>query len=108
MAAPSAELGLFLEGLRCGGCVRRVEQALGALPGVAEASVQLTTQRALVRFDPSRTDAGRLVAEGTVTVEGERTVRRHGAPSAGVLVNPSPDRCPDREGGLRSPAKRDT
>lgn len=50
----------------------------------------------------------RLVAEGTVTVEGERTVRRHGAPSAGVLVNPSPDRCPDREGGLRSPAKRDT
>jgi heavy metal translocating P-type ATPase len=65
MAAPSAELGLFLEGLRCGGCVRRVEQALGALPGVAEASVQLTTQRALVRFDPSRTDAGRLVAEVT-------------------------------------------
>ena len=31
----------------------------------------------------------RLVAEGAVTVEGERVVRRAGAPSAGGLVNPS-------------------
>jgi Cu+-exporting ATPase len=63
MAAPSAEIGLFLDGLRCGGCVRRVEQALSALPGVGEASVQLTTQRALVRFDPRRIEPERLVAE---------------------------------------------
>jgi heavy metal translocating P-type ATPase len=63
MAAPSAEIGLFLDGLRCGGCVRRVEQALAALPGVDSASVQLTTQRALVRFDPLRVDAQRLAAE---------------------------------------------
>jgi phosphoribosylglycinamide formyltransferase-1 len=33
----------------------------------------------------------RLVAEGKVAVEGERAVRRDGAPSAGSLVNPSPD-----------------
>ena len=58
-----AEVGLFLEGLRCGGCVGRVERALEAVPGVLYASVQLTTQRALVRLDPARTDAEHLVAE---------------------------------------------
>ena len=31
----------------------------------------------------------RLVAEGAVTLEGERVVRRDGAPSASGLVNPS-------------------
>lgn len=58
----TAELGLFLEGLRCAGCVRRVEQALAAEAGVAEASVNFTTQRAFVRFDPSRTDSDALAA----------------------------------------------
>jgi heavy metal translocating P-type ATPase len=62
MAPADAEVGLFLEGLRCGGCVARVERALAAVPGVADASVQLATQRALVRFDPARADAGRLAA----------------------------------------------
>jgi Cu2+-exporting ATPase len=62
MAAPGAEIGLFLEGLRCAGCVRRVEQALAAEPGVAEASVNFTTQRAFVRFDPDLTGADALTA----------------------------------------------
>ena len=33
----------------------------------------------------------RLIAEGRVRVTGETTVRRDGAPSAGALINPSPD-----------------
>jgi Cu2+-exporting ATPase len=62
MAAASAETGLFLEGLRCAGCVRRVEQALAGAPGVEQASVQFATQRALLRYDPARTDPARLAA----------------------------------------------
>lgn len=64
MSAPSlAETGLFLDGLRCSGCVARVERSLRALPGVGEASVNHTTHRALVRFDPASLDVQRLVAE---------------------------------------------
>jgi Cu2+-exporting ATPase len=62
-AATLAETGLFLDGLRCSGCVARVERCLRALPGVGEASVNHTTHRALVRFDPASLDVQRLVAE---------------------------------------------
>ena len=64
-AAPEAsrttETGLFLDGLRCAGCVHRVEQTLTRVPGVQAAAVNYTTGRALVRFDPERTDSGALV-----------------------------------------------
>jgi Cu2+-exporting ATPase len=57
-----AETGLFLDGLRCAGCVRRVERELRGAPGVAEASVNYTTHRALVRFDPGAIGVGDLAA----------------------------------------------
>ncbi|RIL04801.1 MAG: hypothetical protein DCC71_12705 [Proteobacteria bacterium] len=60
--APAAETGLFLDGLRCSGCVSRVERALREAAGVAEANVNHTTHRALVRFDPARVDVAGLVA----------------------------------------------
>ncbi len=59
--ATVCETGLFLDGLRCAGCVGRVERALEEAPGVVAASVSFATHRALVRFDPSRTDADALV-----------------------------------------------
>ncbi len=43
---------LKIEGMHCGGCVGRVERALAAVPGVAEASVNLATENATVRFQP--------------------------------------------------------
>jgi Cu2+-exporting ATPase len=58
----SAEAGLFLDGLRCAGCVNRVERELRSVPGVVEASVSYTTHRALVRFDPARVGPDDLVA----------------------------------------------
>jgi heavy metal translocating P-type ATPase len=62
MSAPaSAETGLLLDGLRCAGCVHRVEQALRALPGVTEAAVNFTTHRALVRHERARADGAALV-----------------------------------------------
>ena len=45
-----AALTLPIEGMTCASCVRRVEKALAAAPGVAEASVNLATERAALRF----------------------------------------------------------
>ena len=39
-----------VQGLRCASCVRRAEQALAAVPGVAEAGVNLATGEASLRF----------------------------------------------------------
>jgi Cu2+-exporting ATPase len=56
-----AETGLFLDGLRCTGCVNRVERALRAATGVVDASVNYTSHRALVAFDADETDVPALV-----------------------------------------------
>ncbi len=44
---------LELEGMKCGGCVRAVEQRLLQQPGVRQASVNLLTRTAWVDFDPA-------------------------------------------------------
>jgi Cu2+-exporting ATPase len=62
MTTAFADVGLFLDGLRCAGCVGRVERALREESGVAEANVSFTTHRALVRFDPERVAIEDLVA----------------------------------------------
>jgi Cu+-exporting ATPase len=41
---------LQIEGMTCASCVRRVEKALAAVPGVLEASVNLATEKATIRF----------------------------------------------------------
>jgi Cu+-exporting ATPase len=46
--------------MTCAACVRRVEKALTTTPGVAEASVNLVTQRATVTYDPARTGLSEL------------------------------------------------
>ena len=57
-----AEIGLFLEGLRCAGCVNRVERALRESPGVREASVNYTSHRAWLVYEPEQTDPQALIA----------------------------------------------
>ena len=42
-------MSLPVEGMTCASCVGRVERALQAVPGVAEASVNLVTERADIR-----------------------------------------------------------
>lgn len=39
-------------GMTCGSCVSRVERSIEKLPGILQASVNLTTQKAFVRFLP--------------------------------------------------------
>lgn len=45
----SHTVNLFVEGMSCASCVGHVERALKAAPGVSEASVNLATERAVVR-----------------------------------------------------------
>jgi len=61
--APQAVAPLLLEveGMKCGGCVRAVEQRLLAQPGVRQASVNLLTRTAWVGLDPQLLEP---VAEG--------------------------------------------
>ncbi len=47
-------------GMTCANCAARIERALGALPGVIEARVNLATARATVRFLPDTVTAARL------------------------------------------------
>ncbi|MFZ9901792.1 MAG: heavy-metal-associated domain-containing protein, partial [Vulcanococcus sp.] len=42
--------------MKCGGCVRAVEQRLLAQPGVRQASVNLLTRTAWVGLDPELLD----------------------------------------------------
>ncbi|NMY08834.1 copper-translocating P-type ATPase [Pseudomonas veronii] len=46
---PASAVELAVEGMTCASCVGRVEKALKAVPGVAEAAVNLATERATVR-----------------------------------------------------------
>ena len=48
-----AELDLGITGMTCASCVRRVERALGRVPGVQAASVNLATGTARVAFAPA-------------------------------------------------------
>jgi copper chaperone CopZ len=48
-----------IHGMSCGGCVRKVEHALGSLPGVKVEGV--TVGSATVNYDPSVTNPGAIV-----------------------------------------------
>ncbi|WP_419692155.1 heavy metal translocating P-type ATPase [Burkholderia gladioli] len=56
-------VALRVTGMTCGGCARRVEKALAAVPGVAQAKVDLAATRAEVEFAAdAQADAQALVA----------------------------------------------
>jgi P-type Cu+ transporter len=50
-ATPAADFSIG--GMTCASCVRRVEKALGKVPGVQAVSVNLATEKATVHADPS-------------------------------------------------------
>lgn len=49
-------------GMTCAACQARVQRALAAEPGVVDASVNLVTKSAAVRYDPSAINPDRLIA----------------------------------------------
>jgi P-type Cu+ transporter len=52
---------LAVSGMTCASCVMRVEKKLKRVPGVADAAVNLATERATVTFDRTQTDTTALV-----------------------------------------------
>ena len=77
---------LPISGMTCAACVRRVENALGAVAGVSEVEVSLATETARVRYTPGDFDsdaireavtaAGYEVDAAAETEEIEETLRR--------------------------------
>ncbi len=55
------EISLLLEGIHCGACIWLIESWLGRTPGVARAQVNYATRRALVAWDPARTQLSSLL-----------------------------------------------
>lgn len=51
---------LSIAGMDCAECTQHVQQALCALPGVAEASVLLSSEKAMVQMDPARVTVAQL------------------------------------------------
>jgi Cu+-exporting ATPase len=58
----TTRLDLPIRGMTCASCVVRIETGLRDVPGVAEVSVNLATERAAVTYDPDQADADVLVA----------------------------------------------
>ena len=64
MSSPSrsAEIQLPIEGMTCGSCVNRIERFLRATDGVEDATVNLATEIATIRYLPDVADRDRFVA----------------------------------------------
>ncbi|MEY3663843.1 MAG: cadmium-translocating P-type ATPase [Pseudomonadota bacterium] len=56
------ETHLLIEGLRCSACVWLLEQGLIGQPGVDQAQINLSTERALLRWDPAQVRLSQLLA----------------------------------------------
>ncbi len=54
-------IDLPVTGMTCAACAARIERSLAKAEGVEEASVNLATERAMVRFDPSVTAIDKIV-----------------------------------------------
>ncbi|MGC9967998.1 MAG: heavy metal translocating P-type ATPase [Syntrophobacteraceae bacterium] len=55
-----AKRTVYIEGMSCAACVRRVEEGLKSLRGVVSASVNFATSKALVEYDPAALDEGSI------------------------------------------------
>ncbi|GAA4003971.1 heavy metal translocating P-type ATPase [Deinococcus rubellus] len=62
-AGETTNLEIGVQGMTCASCVGRVERGLKKVEGVEDASVNLATERATVRFDAARTDPLALIAK---------------------------------------------
>jgi Cu+-exporting ATPase len=61
-AIAPAELSVPVIGMTCASCVNRIERYLSRADGVSDATVNLATERATVRFDPAVIDRTGIVA----------------------------------------------
>jgi Cu+-exporting ATPase len=85
------ELSVGVEGMTCASCVNRIERFLRNAEGVTEANVNLATERATVRVDP--TLAGRAEVQAAIEAAGYdvRPERPVGTTDALTLDEADPD-----------------
>ncbi len=80
---PTAEIELPIAGMTCASCVNRIERFLNKTPGVQDASVNLATEMATIRYLPDV--AGRADLVGAVEAAGYELkpldTREAGAPA---------------------------
>jgi heavy metal translocating P-type ATPase len=88
------KLTLAVQGMTCASCVGRVERALRAVPGVAEANVNLATERATIR---GTVDPGALIRAVAVAGYGARAAEA----SAAVRAEAEAKKAADEAGLLR-------
>jgi len=97
---------LEIHGMTCSSCVRRVELALGKVPGVAAAQVNFALGMASVRIDPSMTDRDELVdAVERAGYASPRTPRSEAKGGAGDADDDDP---PAAGGALEGGGPRDS
>lgn len=60
--AGAGVLELSVKGAKCAGCIAKIERGLLALPGIADARLNLSTQRLSVTFDEARLPARKITA----------------------------------------------
>jgi len=53
-------LELFIKGMDCADCAQHVKKAIEVIPGVSDVEILFTAQKAVVRFQPSRTEPGEI------------------------------------------------
>src|SRR4051812_45380149 len=58
----AAEVQLPIDGMTCASCVNRIERFLRKTPGVEEATVNLATEVATIRYLPAEAGRAELVA----------------------------------------------
>src|SRR5258705_11701902 len=92
-ASPLAELTLPVVGMTCAACVNRIERFLNRSDGVADAAVNLATERATVHFDPRRIDRRGIVA--AIEAAGYEVA----AATAGEALSDDPDAARTAERG---------
>ncbi len=93
----AVELTFPIEGMTCASCVRRIEGALGKVPGVETASVNLATEQAHVKVDAAKVPAGALeaaVERAGYKVGAPPRAQAAAGPGAEVATDPPTD---DRE-----------
>ena len=57
-----SSIDLAVKGMRCAGCIAKIERTVGAMPGVEEARVNLSTAKLAVQWQGPRTNAAKIVA----------------------------------------------
>ena len=86
-----SQVDLLITGMSCAACSARIEKALKKKDGVLEASVNLTTEKGRVRFDPLRVKSYELIDE----------IRKAGY-NAETIEEEAPDRAAElRRGEIR-------